>query len=137
MRKFTSWLQFPLVHAKLNSQQTNIITLINNISTGKFMESTKKHTFTFVVDFRGGTYCSQVEAENAYESTINWVENLKKEKKEIKFLGDKVIEELNLAVHDETNKPANLTGLKNIWYNNYRTRKGFFNVNIVQTCTDK
>ncbi len=89
--------------------------------------------YTFIVDFRGGTYCTQVIANNIDESLLNWVEKLKIEKKEIKYLGNKIIEQLENEIENQDNKPVLLNGLINIWYTSYSTQKGTFWVNIVQT----
>ena len=58
-------------------------------------------TFTFIVYFRGGIYCSQVEAKNISASTIAWFEEIKSKKKDIKYLGDKILKELQIAINDE------------------------------------
>lgn len=92
--------------------------------------------FTFIVDFRGGTYCTQVFAENITESMLAWTEKLKIEKGEIKYLGDNVIRELQIASKDIDNQPIPLNNLTNVWYNQFTTKQGKFSINIVQTQTD-
>ena len=93
-------------------------------------------TFTFIVYFRGGIYCSQVEAKNISASTIAWFEEIKSTKKDIKYLGDKILKELQIAINDEDDQPTLLQGLKNAWFNLYLTSQGSFLVNIVQTDTN-
>ncbi len=92
-------------------------------------------TYTFVVEFRGGTYCTQVQAINVDKAIVAWTEKLKVEKSEIKQLGDKTIGEIIILSEDEDHKPIPLTNLVNIWFTNYPTNQGSFSVNIIQTDT--
>ena len=89
--------------------------------------------FTIIAEFRGGTYCSQVYSEDVYSAQKEWIKCLERDKKEIKFLGDKIILELILMLNDEDYKPIELSTLKNIWCSNFLTSKGVFSVNIVKT----
>lgn len=93
-------------------------------------------TFTFVVEFRGGTYCSQVKAKNIGKSIIAWAEKLKSEKSEIQYLGNKTIDEIIILTQDNNYKPVPLNKLKNVWYVNYLTKQGFCSINIIQTDTN-
>lgn len=97
------------------------------------MKKEKLSTFTFIVDFRGGKYCTQVLAEDVYKSVRAWTEKLKKEKKEIEYLGDKTIKELEIESRNNDFQPVQLDGLKNIWSTGYLTKMGNFTVNIVKT----
>ncbi len=93
----------------------------------------KNRLYTFLVDFRGGTYCTQVNADSLDKSLYNWIEKLKVEKSEIKYLGDKIIKQLESEIRNPDNKPVLLTGLINIWFTIYSTRIGNFEVYIIQT----
>lgn len=97
------------------------------------MKQTNKKIYTYIANFRGGTYCTQVMSDNVQESLIEWIEKLKTEKSEIKFLGSKVISEIQIAIKEEDNNPTAITGLKNIWFVMFATSTGTFYVNIVQT----
>lgn len=90
-------------------------------------------TYTFVVEFRGGTYCSQVQAINVDKAINEWTEKLKTEKNEIKQLGDKTIREIIALTKDKDYKPIPLTNLVNIWFNHYPTNQGSLSLNIIQT----
>lgn len=90
-------------------------------------------TYTFVVNFRGGTYCAQVKASNVNDSILRWIVKINTEKGQIKYLGDKVIEDLKKEAANKDFRPVALKGLENIWYVNYGTRKGSFHINIIQT----
>jgi len=97
------------------------------------MRAKKLLNFTFIVNFRGGTYCSQVQSANINTATAKWIKEIEQQKDQIKHLGDKIIEELKKEIKDEINEPAPLEGLKNIWYTGYSTSQGSFHINIVQT----
>jgi hypothetical protein len=97
------------------------------------MTTTTLLTYTFVVEFRGGTYCSQVQAINVDKAIVAWTEKLKVEKSEIKQLGDKTISEIIVLVKDKEYKPIPLTNLVNVWFTSYPTNQGSLSVNIIQT----
>ena len=90
-------------------------------------------TFTFIVNFRGGTYCTQVHASDVTKSVLKWIEQITKEQNQIQYLGDKIFDELKKEAGDENNELVPLKALKNIWYTNYTTKQGTFHINIVQT----
>ncbi|MBL7710705.1 MAG: hypothetical protein JNJ86_16665 [Chitinophagaceae bacterium] len=97
------------------------------------MREKKLLNFTFIVNFRGGTYCSQVQATEVNRSTLEWIKQIEKVKDQIKYLGDKIIEELKKEAMNEDNNVTPLSGLKNIWFTLYSTKQGSFFINIVQT----
>ena len=89
--------------------------------------------FSYIVEFRGGTYCTQVESKNLKDSLQLWLERINEQKKEIKFLGDGTLKEIATIIEDEDYKPVMLQGLKNIWFMHVPTTKGSLHVNIVKT----
>ncbi len=91
------------------------------------------NTYTYVVEFRGGTYCSQIKAEDLYESLQGWVNEFGSKKNEIKYLGTKTINQLKAIIDANDDFPTELDGLKNIWYISLLTKSGFFRINIVKT----
>ena len=93
----------------------------------------KKNTFTFIVNFRGGTYCTQVQSKNVYASIPEWIRKIKQEKTQIKYLGEITIAELEIESKNIDEIPIALFGLDNIWFAHYTTRKGSFHINIVKT----
>lgn len=99
------------------------------------MTKKKALKFTFIVNFRGGIYCAQVDATNVNESILQWINQIEKERDQIKFLGNKIISELKKEVQHDYNIPVPLNGLKNIWFVSFSTRKGSFLINIVKTAS--
>lgn len=98
-------------------------------------EIDKESTFTFIVEFRGGTYCTQVKARNVNESINKWILKIKDEQTEIKHLGDKIIAELEKDLSEANNQPVLLKGLENTWCTSASTINGSFLINIVKTNT--
>jgi len=87
--------------------------------------------YTFIMDYKGGTYISQVEAVDEQEAMICWIENLdttqvkgfsKSDKRKIIALG-----------FSDDDRATPITGMQNTWYFNVRTKKGFAGINIVKT----
>lgn len=97
------------------------------------MPNKKRSIFTFIVIFRGGTYCSQVQAEDISKSISAWLTQIEKEQEQIKYLGVKGLEDLKKEAKDKNNGISPLEGLKNTWFTYYSTRQGSFFINIVKT----
>lgn len=91
--------------------------------------------FTFVMDFRGGTYVSQVSAKSLEHSLTEWTKNLQTQLHEIQFLGTKSLAEFENQLTTETLlvKPSVLNGLKNTWFIHLTSKMGSANVNIIKT----
>lgn len=97
------------------------------------MNKSEIYIFTYIVQFREGTYCTQVSATNVEESMTKWVEKINDEKKEIKYLGKKTLEDLEHQINLNEYPPTQLRGLKNIWFLCFTTKSGSFSINIVKT----
>ncbi len=91
------------------------------------------HIYTFIVEFRNGTYCTQVEAINIVEATKCWIEKLKLEKKNIRFLGDTIIKKIETLADNDLYEANKIDGLVNVWFQHFPTSKGSFFINIVKT----
>ena len=89
--------------------------------------------YSFIVAFRGGTYCSQVEAENLETSLQGWLNRIREDRDQIQHLGDKTLEEISRALTNPDDKPVLLDGLKNFWFMHLMTFKGFLHVHIIKT----
>lgn len=91
--------------------------------------SKKSFMFTFILEFRGGTYISQVDSTILSRAIIDWGEKL--QSIDIKYLGltgkTEILSMLNEA------EPIALEGLKNAWFLSLSIRQGFLSVNIVKT----
>ncbi len=90
------------------------------------------NTFTFIMDFKGGTYCSQVKSRSIYLALKLWTNKLTEQRKEIKFLTLEKIDKIrNQIVEGE--KPTKLKGLKNIWFVSFFLNKDIMFINIIKT----
>lgn len=92
-----------------------------------------KSRYTFILDYLGGTYLAQVEAENIQQATHTWVEslNIDEIKDFTKQDQDKIIEK---GFVDE--EPTPINGMQNVWCFLINTGKGTGLVNFVKTSTD-
>jgi hypothetical protein len=91
--------------------------------------------YTFVLDYRGGTYISQVRAETAQEACNTWAKNLNTS--EIKHLG---IKSKNLLIDDlqeDYNQLVPLAGLQNAWCTSATIRNHTALINIIETVSPK
>lgn len=85
--------------------------------------------YTFIMEFRGGTYISQVYAEHLFESVQLWGKQL--ESNDIKHFGESGKNELLKELNDiELTK---VKTVKNIWYFSLSIRKGYCAVNVIKT----
>lgn len=85
--------------------------------------------YTFIMDFRGGTYISQVNAKNLKEGINIWSLNL--DTKPIKYFGNVAKNELIEQVLDET--PTLLETLSNIWYLGFLLNGIYTPVHVIRT----
>ncbi|RVT93370.1 hypothetical protein [Sphingomonas crocodyli] len=68
------------------------------------------HLFTFICEFEGGTYASQVQALNAHHALMEWGKSLRHSRP----MGDRA-EIIADAAFDEDEPPTPLDGLDNVW----------------------
>lgn len=85
--------------------------------------------YTFIMDYRGGTYISQVNSSSVETACVNWANNLKVS--EIEGFGKSGKEQLIEQMKTET--PVLLNGLTNAWCASAFLRKGTALINIIQT----
>jgi hypothetical protein len=91
------------------------------------------HRYTFIAEFRGGTYCIQVEAMHVQDAVLAWVKQLPTSKNEIRHLGNKTIAAIESQACNQDVQPVPLNGLSNVWYLHCGTRQGAWHINIVRT----
>lgn len=93
----------------------------------------KLDTYSFIMDFRGGTYCSQVRANSIRSALREWLKLIHGQQDEIKFLADKMIDKLKEKLAYADNTPVLLKGMTNFWTTLLLTRMGSVNLQIVLT----
>ena len=94
--------------------------------------------YTFIADYEGGTYVSQVTAPDASSAVLSWAENL--DVKAIPNLGvkarTKMVETLRQDEEDGVGH-TRLEGLSNVWFFCIGVRRKMMYVNFVQTAQGK
>lgn len=84
--------------------------------------------YTFIAEYRGGTYISQYEALSIESATLEWVNNL--DSKQFTFHKKKLIKQ---EITDADILPLPIDGLDKVWCACYLTGKYFLLLNIVET----
>jgi hypothetical protein len=85
--------------------------------------------YTFIMDYDGGTYVSQVKAPSPKSACLKWARGLDGE--QIKGLGGKSHESLIAEIKDES--PTPIHGVLNAWCATALIRGTLALINIVQT----
>jgi hypothetical protein len=85
--------------------------------------------YTFVLDFDGGTYISQVKAPSTTSACVKWAEEL--DIADLKGVGRKSKE--SLVNQMKVEEPQLLNGLSNAWCVTAALRGGLALINIIQT----
>ena len=87
--------------------------------------------FTFIAEYKKGTYISQYESSNLMEALVIWADNL-----DIQFFTEKVKAKIQEKVRDNFYSPANSSG-SSLWYSICSLRKffGYFLPNISFKCS--
>jgi hypothetical protein len=98
--------------------------LCRRIEWSKFMS-----LYTFVMDYAGGTYISQVKAPSPKSACVKWVQKL--DHSQVKGLGLKGKESLIEQKTEES--PVTLDGMLNAWCASAHVRGRLALINLVQT----
>ncbi len=85
--------------------------------------------YTFILDFQGGTYISQLSSRSVNSAVKKWAKELDTD--EIFGMGNSVKQEIINEV--EKDVPIPLKGLKRTWCVSALTGKGLALVNVVET----
>ena len=87
--------------------------------------------YTFIVEYRGGTYINQYDADNLRDALTLWAKNL-----DAKYYSKAKREKIISEVFDEDYFPVELNGIKNAWCRSYLRGRYFLLLNIVKTAID-
>ena len=92
--------------------------------------------FTIVLDFKGGTYISQVIDDNVNSALQKWALNL--DVKAIKNIGEKIKDLIiqNIINNTEAALPIVLDGCINVWCTSMLVRGHLILVHIINTVQD-
>jgi len=91
------------------------------------------NTFSFVMEYKGGTYVSQMvsNSNDMHQVCKDWAETL--DTKGIGHMGKKIKKLLVYQIQAEDNKPVLLVGLVNVWFIHLMIKgKGVY-INIIPT----
>ncbi len=90
--------------------------------------------YTFIMDFRGGTYINQLTSHNERQALIQWANKLNIN--EIQHLGNKTKQSFIKKLPKELDEflPLLIDTTKNIWIFDYQFKTGFAIIHIIKTC---
>jgi len=89
------------------------------------------NTYSFIMDFRGGTYIYQIDAAELQKAFEIWANNLNVS--EVKYLGDKSKDFL-LNNKDELTEFLNpIDTVKNIWHTSFDFKTGTASIHVIKT----
>ena len=95
------------------------------------MPQPRRQLYTFFLDFRGGSYISQVEADGVVMAAHCWALSL--DVKAITGMGPAAKTALIRAMVDPSLTPAGVVGMTNVWCHSVVVRGHLCLVNIVKT----
>ena len=87
--------------------------------------------YTFIAEYRGGTYTSQYDAENLENGLKLWAENL-----DLKYFSKSKKEKIIAETKYPDLFHVELVGIKNTWCRSYSGGKFYLLLNIVKTAID-
>jgi hypothetical protein len=87
--------------------------------------------YTFVLDYKGGTYISQTVGESPADAATDWIKN----RLDLQVIGvkDDTVEDILRDIEFLEEHPLPITGLKNVWCLSFLADDELALVNIVKT----
>lgn len=77
--------------------------------------------FTFMLLYLGGTYLDQVYGENLEDAIQNWIQDVGTNQLQyIKWLGKKLLKEMNEILNTELGKPKSIDKMINMWESTFK-----------------
>lgn len=89
------------------------------------------NTFTFIANYKGGTYIRQVEAQDLIAAGHSWAEKLTEEQDIPELNSHKFLKALREDI--EELPPQAIQGIPNVWAFGVSVGRSFMLVNIVKT----
>ncbi len=90
--------------------------------------------YTILLDYKGGTYVSQLQAKDEYQACLKWAQTLNV--KEIAHIGIKLKEKLVLELCNKDYRPILLKDTINVWFTMALVNGGAF-IHIIKTVTSQ
>ena len=84
--------------------------------------------FTFIAEYKKGTYISQYESSNLMEALVIWADNL-----DIQFFTEKVKAKIQEKVRDSFYSQVSIEKVDNVWCSSYVIFRSLLLLNIVET----
>ncbi len=91
--------------------------------------------YTYLLEFKNGTYITQVSANTVQQSMLEWINLLKAEIDAIEYLNNQSISAIEQELAEE--QPILLKGKQSVWCFSFAIKQGHGLVNIVETVHSK
>lgn len=87
--------------------------------------------FTFIMEFRGGTYIKQVAAQNERQAVELWVKEINPN--DITYFGEKSKTELQNNLSELLEFLTRIETVQNVWHLAYSLPTGYIDIHIIKT----
>lgn len=87
--------------------------------------------YTFILDFRGGTYLHQAKAENKDEALELWANQLPTS--QILHIGQASKQKLIESLPDIKKELVSIESLRNVWFFDFLFKTGYAVIHIIKT----
>lgn len=83
--------------------------------------------FTFIAEYKGGTYTRQIEAKSLNAAISHW------QKSEIALIAKASLTDVSNFNFDQLDEAVSIDGCQNVWFSTSSVDKSFLLVNVVST----
>lgn len=90
--------------------------------------------YTFIFEFKGGTYIKQIEAKSVYKAYRKWMKCISGKEYRAIFSAKEQIH-FKTLLKEGLDKPTLINGTKNVWLDCilYKRKAGFVNIVLTQS----
>ena len=89
--------------------------------------------YTFIFEFKKGTYIKQILSEDVQSATIEWGSLINKDEIEIPNISDEELDLLRSYLSDDDYKVVNILNVTNVWCITFSIKKHFALLNVILT----
>jgi len=94
-----------------------------------------KSLYTVIADYKGGTYCSQVHAQDEAHAFKEWIQAIPNDTEVALQFTSQGIKDLERIDWNNEDRPGPLNGLINAWCSSIILNEELCLINIIQTWT--
>lgn len=84
--------------------------------------------YTFIADYKGGTFISQYTADDLIEAERMWANNLSP-----RYISPKKVKQILAQIEEGESTPTPITGVDSVWFDLFLLYEKCLYLNIVET----